>query len=130
MVRCGRTILPYVVIATFPRVNTLGSQVQIGPNGTSAEVLAAPALQVTPNARSDNPDSLGDGYAKFDEIETISPESVAAMEIYPRVSEAPQNIVRLREGCGVILVWTKFYVESHRSPRDRRAGADSSEAKR
>lgn len=54
---------------------------------------------------------FGGGPIKFDELQSLPASAIYAVEVYPRVSHAPQNVVRLREGCGVILVWTKTWAD-------------------
>jgi hypothetical protein len=44
---------------------------------------------------------------KFEELDAITPAALYALEVYPRASQAPPDIVKLRDGCGVILAWTR-----------------------
>lgn len=57
---------------------------------------------------------------KFEELDTYSPDALYAIEIYPRGSKAPQGIVHLRDGCGVILAWTKSWAERELDTERRR----------
>ncbi len=47
-------------------------------------------------------------YTPFqDDVRSLLASQVSAVEVYKRSSEAPQRYVNLRNGCGVILIWTK-----------------------
>ncbi|HEX6251945.1 MAG TPA: carboxypeptidase regulatory-like domain-containing protein [Gemmatimonadaceae bacterium] len=50
-------------------------------------------------------------YEKFTELDSYLPDEIHAIEVYPRAGQAPQSIVALRDGCGVILVWTRAWAE-------------------
>jgi hypothetical protein len=52
------------------------------------------------------------GIQKTEALRSLGPSGVYAIEVYPRATQAPQEIVRLRDGCGAILVWTVGYVEA------------------
>jgi hypothetical protein len=51
------------------------------------------------------------GARKTAELDAISPSEIHSVEVYPRASQAPSEFVGVRDGCGVILVWTKSYAE-------------------
>jgi hypothetical protein len=40
-------------------------------------------------------------------FDTIHPDDVAAVEIYRRESQVPFEFVGLRDGCGVVAVWSR-----------------------
>jgi hypothetical protein len=62
-----------------------------------------------PSVGSQGPQSLG--ALKVEELDSFSTQSIYAIEIYPRASQAPPEFVGVRDGCGVILVWTRAYAE-------------------
>jgi len=53
----------------------------------------------------------GNTFLKFEGLDSYPPSAIYAIEVYPRASQAPQDIVQLRDGCGAILVWTQSYAE-------------------
>jgi hypothetical protein len=46
--------------------------------------------------------------SSVDELVTYRPADIAGIEVYPREAAAPGEYQRLGEGCGVVLVWTKY----------------------
>jgi hypothetical protein len=40
-------------------------------------------------------------------LDTIDPAAVAGVEIYRRASQVPFEFVGLRDGCGVVAVWSR-----------------------
>lgn len=82
-------------------------------------VLSAPSVS-----------SFEGGFVKTEELQSLASSMVYAMEVYPRASQAPQDIVRLRDGCGVILVWTHAWAErelqGEQRPGEARAAPDTS----
>lgn len=50
---------------------------------------------------------IDDVLRKADDLQFLNTKDVVAIEVYPRSSVAPQKYVKLRNGCGVILVWTR-----------------------
>jgi hypothetical protein len=52
------------------------------------------------------------GAMKFEELDTYPPDEIYAMEVYPRASEAPPQYAGVRDGCGVLMVWTRTYAET------------------
>ena len=55
--------------------------------------------------------SLGAGAKKTAFLEALGPSDIYAVEIYPLASQAPAEFVGVRDGCGVVMVWTKSYAE-------------------
>jgi hypothetical protein len=48
----------------------------------------------------------------WDEASALAKESIGAIEIYPRASDAPQQYIRLRSTCGVVMYWTADYLSA------------------
>lgn len=67
--------------------------------------------------------SSAEGAKKFEELDTYGPDDVYAMEVYPRASEAPPQYAGVRDGCGVLMVWTRGYAESEIERQERRGAA-------
>jgi hypothetical protein len=77
--------------------------------------------------------TFGKAVKKFEELDSYLPDAIYAIEVYPRASEAPISVVRLRDGCGAILVWTRVYAEQQleiEQHRQSSAASDTSKAKR
>lgn len=62
---------------------------------------------------------------KYEELSMLPPSHVYAMEIYPRASQAPASIVGVRDGCGVILVWTEPYAYHQLRAQEARERAEA-----
>jgi hypothetical protein len=63
----------------------------------------------------------------LDELSSLAPEDVAAVEVYPHVVEAPQHLLAQPDACGVIMVWTRYWSET-RKPL-KQPGSDSTTKK-
>lgn len=62
---------------------------------------------------------------KYEELSMLPPSHVYAMEIYPRASQAPPSVVGVRDGCGVILVWTEPYAYHQLRAQELRERAEA-----
>jgi hypothetical protein len=49
---------------------------------------------------------------QWDEASALTKESIGAIEIYPRASDAPQQYIRLRTTCGIVMYWTADYISA------------------
>jgi hypothetical protein len=66
-------------------------------------------------------------WEKFEQLDSYSPDEIHAIEVYPRAGQAPQSIVALRDGCGVILVWTRTWAEREIEREERQQAARAPE---
>ena len=51
-------------------------------------------------------------------------ETVSVLEVYSPPGAVPAEYMTMRNGCGVIAVWTKFGTEMSRCSHPSRSGAD------
>ena len=52
-----------------------------------------------------------DGFrAELDEIYSLRPEDIAAVESYPRSMQVPMKFMSTQSDCGVVVIWTKRFL--------------------
>ncbi|MBV9879012.1 MAG: carboxypeptidase regulatory-like domain-containing protein [Gemmatirosa sp.] len=100
---------------------------QVGAHGTLAAVFREfPSLQVDGGSRFiiTLPSIMSrciatlwiDGYTTdsmddYDQLQTLRPEEVAAVEVYPRNFNLPTRFTTKNTTCGAVVVWTKWMLQ-------------------